>query len=55
MPKRLEQRLQQEARRKHLTGARRNAYVYGTLRRLGWKPKQKATHRTQRGRRGKRR
>lgn len=39
MPKKLEQRLKREAARKGLKGKRADAYVYGTLRRTGWKPK----------------
>lgn len=31
MPKKLEHRLEREASAKHLSGKRRNAYVYGTL------------------------
>jgi len=38
MPKELEQKLIREARKKGFTGKRLNAYVYGTLRKLGWKP-----------------
>lgn len=38
MPKALEKRLEREAAKKGLKGKRRNAYVYGTLRKLGWKP-----------------
>lgn len=38
MPKELEQRLERQARRKGLTGDRKDAYVYGTLRKTGWKP-----------------
>lgn len=34
MPIKLERRLRREAARKHLTGKRKNAYVYGTLRRI---------------------
>lgn len=34
MPKKVEDKLKREARKKGLTGERRNAYVYGTLRRL---------------------
>lgn len=34
MPKRLEQRLQREARRKGFSGKRYKAYVYGTLARI---------------------
>jgi len=38
MPKALEQKLKREADKKGLTGKRKNAYVYGTLRETGWKP-----------------
>ena len=38
MPKALERKLKREAREKGLTGKRKNAYVYGTLRKTGWKP-----------------
>lgn len=41
MPKALEQRLKKEAKKKHLGKERTNAYVYGTLRKIGWKPKRK--------------
>jgi len=41
MPKELEKKLQQEARKKGLTGERADAYVYGTMRKTGWKPEQK--------------
>lgn len=41
MPKKLEKKLSKEAIKKGLTGKRRNAYIYGTLRRTGWKPKKK--------------
>lgn len=41
MPKKLENLLKREAQKKHLSGKQRNAYVYGTLRKLGWKPKRK--------------
>ena len=39
MPKKLEKELKKEAAKKGLTGARADAYVYGTLRKTGWKPK----------------
>ena len=39
MPKKLEEDLLKEGRKKGLTGKRLNAYVYGTLRKTGWKPK----------------
>lgn len=39
MPKKLERELLKEAAKKHLSGDRKNAYVYGSLRKTGWKPK----------------
>jgi hypothetical protein len=39
MPKTAERALRAEAGKKGLTGERRDAYVYGTLRKMGWKPK----------------
>jgi hypothetical protein len=38
MPAKLEKALEKEAKKKGLTGARKDAYVYGTLRKTGWKP-----------------
>lgn len=38
MPKELEERLAREADNEGLKGERRNAYIYGTMRNLGWKP-----------------
>jgi len=38
MPKALEKQLRKQARKKGLTGVKRDAYIYGTLRRTGWKP-----------------
>ncbi len=38
MPKALEQQLKKEAAKKGLKGERKDAYVYGTLRKTGWKP-----------------
>lgn len=38
MPKALEAKLEREASAKGLSGARKDAYVYGTLRKTGWKP-----------------
>ena len=47
MPKALEQKLQREAVEKFPGDQRRqDAYVYGTLRKTGWKP---TVHRTTRG------
>jgi len=39
MPKAMEKRLKKEAKKKGLKGKRARAYVYGTLRKTGWKPK----------------
>lgn len=39
MPKKLERELKAQAKKKGLTGERANAYVYGSLRKTGWKPK----------------
>lgn len=38
MPKALEKKLKQEAKQKGYTGERADAYVYGTMRKTGWKP-----------------
>lgn len=39
MPKALESSLKRQAQKKGLAGERADAYVYGTLRKTGWKPK----------------
>jgi len=39
MPKALERELKQKAASKGISGDRADAYVYGTLRKTGWKPK----------------
>lgn len=39
MPKEMERKLRAEARKKGLKGERADRYVYGTLRKTGWKPK----------------
>ena len=41
MPKALERKLKAKARKKGFKGKRANAYVYGTMRKTGWKPKKK--------------
>lgn len=47
MPETLEKQLIAQARKRQLNGERKNAYVYGTLRKTGWTPStQKAGHRT---------
>lgn len=38
MPKKLERRLARQANKKGLTGKRRNAYIYGTMRKRGRRP-----------------
>ena len=45
MPKELEQKLKREARKKHFGKERTNAYVYGTLRKTGWKPSRESVER----------
>lgn len=39
MPKKEEQKLKKQARKKGLSGDRFDAYVYGTMRKMGWKPR----------------
>ena len=39
MPKEMERKLLIQAIKKHLKGKRKNAYIYGTMRATGWKPK----------------
>lgn len=41
MPKKLEMKLKREASKKGLHGRRADAYVYGTLRNIGWKPRKR--------------
>lgn len=43
MPKKLEARLRRRARKKGYGKKRQDAYVYGTLRKTGWKPKRERT------------
>lgn len=38
MPKQLEKTLKKAASKQGLKGAQKDAYVYGTLRKTGWKP-----------------
>lgn len=35
----MERALKKSAKKKHLKGKRARAYVYGTMRKTGWKPK----------------
>jgi hypothetical protein len=39
MPKELERKLKAEARARGYSKKRTDAFVYGTLRKMGWKPK----------------
>lgn len=39
MPKKMEKALKKAAKKKGMKGKRANAYVYGTMRKAGWKPK----------------
>ena len=41
MPLKLERKLAAEANKKGFSGKRKNAYIYGTLRKTGWTPKTK--------------
>jgi hypothetical protein len=38
MPKEMEKKLRMQALKKKLTGDKKNAYIYGTMRKTGWKP-----------------
>ena len=38
-PKALEEKLKRQGRKKGFKGERLDKYVYGTLRKTGWKPK----------------
>lgn len=38
MPKELERKLKRKAKKMDLSEERQDKYVYGTLRRTGWKP-----------------
>ena len=39
MPKEMESKLKAKAKSKGLKGSKLAAYVYGTMRKTGWKPK----------------
>jgi hypothetical protein len=39
MPKAMEQKLKTQAKNKGMSKERTNAFVYGTMRKTGWKPK----------------
>lgn len=39
MPKKMEEKLKKQANKKGLSKERKGAYIYGTMRKSGWKPK----------------
>ena len=41
MPKAMEKSLKSQTRKKGLSKKKTNAYVYGTMRKAGWKPRKK--------------
>jgi len=41
MPKKLEQALKREAAKKGMSKERADRFVYGTMRKTGWKPKKR--------------
>ena len=43
MPKEIEEKLKRKAKKRELSRKRTADYVYGTLRKIGWKPKKKKT------------
>lgn len=38
MPEELERQLKKQAHKKHMSKEHEDAYVYGTMRKTGWKP-----------------
>jgi hypothetical protein len=44
MPVALERKLKKRAKKKGLSKERTGAYVYGTMRKTGWKPKRERKH-----------
>ena len=42
MPKKIEKALKKSAKKAGLKGKAADAYIYGTLRKTGWKPKKKS-------------
>jgi hypothetical protein len=41
MPKKMERALRKQAKKMGLLGERKDAFIYGTMRKSGWKPKRK--------------
>ncbi len=50
MPKELHDKLARKASSKGLTGERRDAYIYGGMRKTGWKPERERGKRNSRKR-----
>ncbi len=50
MPKKMEEQLKRQARKKGLKGERADRYVYGTLRRTGWTPSTQKKGKRKKGR-----
>jgi len=46
MPKKLERKLKRRVAKKKWSKKRKAAYVYGTLRKTGWKPKRRRRKKT---------
>ena len=44
MPVKMERKLKAEAKKKGLSGERADAYVYGTMRKTGWRPSSQKKH-----------
>jgi len=49
MPKKLEKQLKRQASEQGLKGERKDAYVYGTLRKTGWKPEREKQPKPRKG------
>ncbi len=52
MPEAMERALQAQAAKRGYTGKRKNAFVYGTMRKTGWKPSREALSRRSKRYRG---
>ena len=48
MPKALHDKLAKQANKKGLTGDRKDAYVYGTMRQTGWEPEREKKSKSKR-------
>ena len=44
MPEEMEKDLKAKAKKKGLTGEHADAYIYGNMRKTGWKPKREKHH-----------